>query len=128
MTLHTHFWGYYEIENIDNPCTLTLAVNPKEYPKLFKDKYLNKKPKGIKKGSSALGFKNFAQRIKSLLNFDTFEKPPSDQKQVSRLTVVAGEMVKRTMTKSKFSQLNDKRLYFPDGIVLLPFSHPNINR
>ena len=128
MTLHTHFGGYYEIENIDNPCTLTLAVNPKEYPKWFKDKYLNKKRKGIKKGSSGLGFENFAQRIKSLLNFNTFEKPPSDQKQVSRLTVVAGEMVKRTMTKSKFSQLNDKRFYFPDGNVLLPFGHLNINR
>lgn len=59
-----------------------------------------------------------------MLNFDTFEKPPSDQKQVSRLTVVAGEMVKRTMTKSKFSQLNDKRFYFPVGIVSLPFYHP----
>ena len=29
--------------------------------------------------------------------------------QVSRLTVVAGEMIKSTITKNKFSQLNDKR-------------------
>ena len=54
--------GYYEIEHIDNPCILTLAVNPKDYLELFEDKNLNKKHKKVKKGSSGLGFKNFAQR------------------------------------------------------------------
>ena len=29
--------GSYEIEHIDNPCYVTLAVNPKEYFELFKD-------------------------------------------------------------------------------------------
>ena len=82
---------YYEIENIDNPCVLTLVVNPKEYLDLLKDRYLNKKRRGIKKGSSGLGFETFAQRIKSLANLDTFKKPPHDKKQVMRLTVVAGE-------------------------------------
>ena len=117
----------YEIENIDNPCILTLAVNLKEYLELLKDRYLNKKHKGIKKGSSGLGFENFAQRIKSLVNFDTFEKPLNAQKQVSRLTLVTGEMVKKTVTKIKFSQLKDKKFYFPDGILLLPLGHPNLN-
>ena len=42
--------GYYEIENIDDKCILTLAVNPKEYLELFKDKKLNENEKGIKKG------------------------------------------------------------------------------
>ena len=46
---------------------------------------------------------------------------------MSRLTVVQGEMVKKkTVTKCKFSQLNDKRFYFPDGIVSIPFGHPNL--
>ena len=58
------------------------------------------------------------------MNFDTFGKPPYDTKNVSRLTVVAGEMVKKTVVKNEFSQLNDKRFYFPDGIVSLPFYHP----
>ena len=101
-----------------------MAVNPKEYLELFKDINLNKKHKGIKKGSSQLGFENFSQIIKSLVNFDTFEKPPCDTKKVSRLTVLAGEMVKASVIKNKFSQLNDKRFYFPDGIVSLPFHHP----
>ena len=117
--------GYYEIENISDPCLLKLAVNPKEYLELLKSRYLNKKHKGIRKGSSGLGFENFSQRIKSLVNFETFEQPPLDQKQVSRIRVDHGEMVKKT-SKSNFSQINDKRFYFPDGFVSLPFVHPNL--
>ena len=38
-------------------------MNPKEYLDLLKDMLLNKKHKGIKKGSTGMGFENFAQRI-----------------------------------------------------------------
>ena len=96
--------GYFEIEHIDNPCILTLAVNQKKYLKLLEDKNLNKKHKGIKKGSTDLGFKNFAQRINLLVSFDTFEKPPADSKQVSILAVVDGEIGKTMVVKNKFSQ------------------------
>ena len=74
-----------------------------------------------------MGFGNFALRIKSLVNFETFEKPPCDQKQVSRFSVVQDEMVKKTVVTSKFSQLNDQGFYFPDGIVLLTFGHPSLS-
>ena len=60
------------------------------------------------------------------MNFDTFEKSPANKKEVSRLSVIQGEMVKKTVIKNKFSQLNDKRFYFPDGIVSLPFGHKNL--
>ena len=33
-------------------------------------------------------------------------------------------MVKGTVRKNKFSVLNDKRFYFPDGVVSSPFYHP----
>ena len=33
-------------------------------------------------------------------------------------------MVLKEIEKSKFSQINDKRYYFSDGIVSLSFSHP----
>ena len=62
--------GYYDVEHIDDRCVLTLAVDPKEYLKLFESKYLNKKHKGMKKRSSGLGFENFSKRIGSLANFD----------------------------------------------------------
>ena len=68
--------GYHKIENIGNPCLLTMAADPKEYLELLKDRVLNKKHKGIKKGSSGLGFENFTQRMKPLVNFNTFEDPP----------------------------------------------------
>ena len=41
--------GLYEIENIKDPCYVTLAVNPKEYFEYFKSDNINKKRKGIKK-------------------------------------------------------------------------------
>ena len=86
--------GYLEIEHIDNPCILTIAANSKEYFEIFENKNINKNHKGIKKWSTGLGFENFSQRIKSLVNFDTFEKTTVGFKEVSRLTVVAGEMEK----------------------------------
>ena len=118
--------GYFEIEHIDNLCILTIAENPKEYLEMFEDKNINKKHKGIKKGSTGLGFENFSQRIKSLVNFHTFEKTPANLKEVSRFTVAAGEMEKETIVKSKFLQINDKRFYFPNGILSLSFHHLNL--
>ena len=105
-----------------------MAVNPKEYLELFEDKNINKKHKGVKKGSSGLGFENFSQRIGSLVNFDTFEKPPHDTKKMSRFNVLAGEMIKSTYVKNKFSHISDKRFYFPDGVASLPFYHPILSK
>lgn len=39
------YLGYFEIEHIDNPCFVTVAVNPKEYYKAFEDNFFNKKLK-----------------------------------------------------------------------------------
>ena len=61
-----------------------------------------------------------------MTNFDTFQKPPSKYKEVDRFTVKKGDMVKTTVTKTKFSQLNDKRFYFLDGILSLPYGHPSL--
>ena len=61
-----------------------------------------------------------------MVNFDTFEKSAAEFKEVSRLTVDHGEMVKKTVIKTKFSQLNDKRFYFPDSVLSLPYGHPNL--
>ena len=58
--------------------------------------------------------------------FDTFKKPPADFKEVSRFTVQAVEMKKETILKNKFSQINCKGFYFPDGILSLSFHHPNL--
>ena len=62
-----------------------------------KIKKLIKTTRELKKGSIGLGFENFSQRIKSLDNFDTFQKTPIDLKEASRLTVKAGEMKKKRL-------------------------------
>lgn len=55
------FLGYFEIEIINNPCILTISCKPKEYFELFENSKINKKHKGIKKGSSAMNFENYAK-------------------------------------------------------------------
>ena len=49
-----------------------------------------------------MDFENFPNRIKSLVNFDTFEKRPIEYKEVSRLTVDKGKMVKKLLPKQNF--------------------------
>ena len=58
--------GLFEIENIDNPNVCTIAVNPKEYFEKFKNRDINKKHKGVKRGTRGMMFENYAQRIKRL--------------------------------------------------------------
>ena len=113
----------YEVEHIDGPCYVTLAVNQKEYFEYFKSESINKKHKGIKKGSIGMEYKNYAERIKALLNFETYKKPKADVKDVVRISVKKGEMTTHKIKKKKFSQLNDKRFYFPNAVVSLPFGH-----
>ena len=115
------------MERVDSPCYVTLAVNPKEYFEFFQDYSMNKKHKGIKKGFRGMEYSNYSNRIKSLVNFDTFEKPPAEYKEVARFSVKKGDMIKVLVTKTKFSQLNDKRFYFPDGILSLPYGHPSLS-
>ena len=119
--------GLYEVESVNDPCLVTLAANPKEYLQYFKSQAINKKHKGIKKGAVGMDYKNFAEIIKPLFNFDTYVKPKADTKQVVRISVKKGDMTTYKIIKSKFSQLNDKRSYFPNAIISLPFGHHVLN-
>ena len=118
--------GLYEVENINDPCLVTLPVNPKEYLKYFRSENVNKKHKGIKKGSVGMNFENFAERIKQLYDFDTFFKPKKDTKPVVRISLKKGEMTTHKIVKTKFSQLNDKRFYFPNAMISLLFGHSSL--
>ena len=91
--------GLYEVEHIDDPCYVTLAVNPKEY---FKSNSTNKKHKGIKKGSAVIEYKNYAERIKPLFNFNTYKKTKADVKDIVRISVKKGEMTTHKIKKKTF--------------------------
>ena len=118
--------SFYEVEHIDDPCYVTLAINPKEYLEFFKSSTLNKKHKGIKKGAKGMDYENYAERIKSLKKFETYENPKNDYKDVMRFAVKKGEMYTTKVVKTKFSQLNDKRFYFSNSILSLRFGHPSL--
>ena len=115
--------GLYEVEHIGDPCYVTLTVNPKQYLEYFKSETCRKKRKGIKKGYPGMDYENYGKRIKPLIDFETYKKPKADIKDVERISVKKGEMTTHKIKKSKFSQLNDKRFYFPNAIVSLPFGH-----
>ena len=84
--------GLYEVENINDPCYVTLAVNPKEYFEYFESENWNKKHKGIKKGAKGMEYENYAERIKPIIGFKTYQKPKADIKSVARISVKKGEM------------------------------------
>ena len=67
---------------------------------------------------------NYAYKILSL-NYHRELYGLTSEKQIQRcLQVKNGKMTTTLIRKSKFPQLNDKRFYFSDNVVLLPFAHP----
>ena len=75
-----------------------------------------------------MGSDNYASRIKSQVNFDTFEKPQNQYQEVARFTAKQGEMVKTIVTKTKFSQVNGKRFCFPDGSLSSSYTHQSLRK
>ena len=73
--------GLYEVESIDNANLVTIAVNPKEYIEIFKNKDLNKKHKGIKKNTQGMNFESFATRIMDVREYTNSQKKAKSLKQ-----------------------------------------------
>ena len=116
--------SYFLIENIDDPCIVTIAVNPKEYFEEFESQAVNKKHKGLRKGAAGMEFEDYAKRINSIIEIETFGHLPNEKQKQNRFAIKNNQMVLEEIKKSKFAQINDKRYYFSDGIVSLPLSHP----
>ena len=66
----------YKVDAIDNLDTITIAVNPKEYLEKYRDKEINKKHKGVRKGTPSIDFDIYSRRILSLNNHETINKIP----------------------------------------------------
>ena len=64
--------GYYKVEHIDDPCLATVAVNPKDYLEYFESENVNKKHKGLEKGSKRMEFEHCAKRINSVREIESF--------------------------------------------------------
>ena len=95
--------GYFSIENICQPCVVTVAVNPKDYFEEFESQSVNKKHKGLRKGVSGMEFIDYAKRINSIRENETFGQLPKEKK--SRFTIKNYQMVLQEIEKSKFAQI-----------------------
>ena len=116
--------GLYEIENISNQNICTVAINPKEYFEKFKYKKINKKHKGVRRDTPGMSFESYAMRINTLRDIDCKKKEKKNTQK--RLQVKNTNMAMTSVNKVQFASLNNKRYYFSDGILSLPFGHPSL--
>ena len=61
--------GLFEIESIDKPNVITIALNPKEYYERFIDHSDNKKHKGLKKSTPGMDFDSYSTRLSDLTEY-----------------------------------------------------------
>ena len=108
--------GLYEIENIGNANICTIAVNPKEYLEKLKNRFINKKHKGVRKDTPEIKFESYSEIINVL-------KEISSEKKKKKL-VQKRRQVKNT--ERKMASVN-KVQYFSGGIVSLLFGHPTLS-
>ena len=115
--------GLFEVENINRAMIITIALNPKEYPEEFDDYTNNKKHKGLKKSTAGMDFEAYSSRLATLIEY--FDKHIKEAKKIKqkRFQVINDSMQMCTVKKIQFGQLNDKRFYFSNGIVSLPYGH-----
>ena len=63
--------GYFAIKNIDDPCIVTVVINPKEYFEQFESDNVNEKYKGLRKGAAGMEFENYSRRINSVIEIQS---------------------------------------------------------
>ena len=66
--------GLFEIENIQKPNVIAIALNPKEYYERFHDHSNNKKHKRLKKSTRGMDFDSYSERLADL---NEFKKNPT---------------------------------------------------
>ena len=116
--------GLYEIENMENPNIVTTAVNLKEYFKKYRDKSFNKKHNGIEAYLKCT-LRPIENRV---MLFNDFTNQKVKKIQQNKLQIKNTEVRMQSISKSQFAGLNNKRFYFYDGVVSMPFGHPLLEK
>ena len=107
--------GLFEIESIDKPSAITIALNPKEYSERFIDHSDNKKHKGLEKSTPGMDFDSHSTRLSDLnkyLNEFLIKPNKIEQIEQKRFQAINESMQMRSVSNVQFGQLNDKRFYF----------------
>ena len=72
-----------------------------------------------------MDFDSYSARLSDLTEYyGEFLKPDPQKVEQKRFQVINESMQMKSVSKVQFGQLNDKRFYFCDGIVSLPYGHP----
>ena len=72
---------FFEIESIDKPNVITIALSPKEYYERFINHSDNKKHKGLKKSTPDMDFYSYSSRLSDLTEYiDEFSNKPVAKK------------------------------------------------
>ena len=116
--------GLFETESINISNIITISINPKEYLEEFEDQSINKKHKGIKKCTQGMDFSAYCSKLSDISDyFESHLKQNTTKIKQKRFQIINDAMQMNTVNKIQFGQLNDKRFYFPNGIVSLPYGH-----
>ena len=85
----------------------------------------------MKKNTPGMDFEAYSERLATLHEY-CFECKPDFSKQATvkqkRFQIINDSMQIKSVKKTQFAGLNDKRFYFHDGIVSLPFGHLLLNK
>ena len=77
--------GLFEIESIDKPIVITIALNPKEYYERFIDHSDNKKHKELKKSTPGMDFDSYSNRLSDLNEYlNEFLNKPNNVEQIAQ--------------------------------------------
>ena len=79
--------GYFSIETIDNPCGVTVALNPNKYFEEFESQFVNKKYEGLRKGASGIELEDYAKRINLIREIETLGQLPKEKVKQNRFTI-----------------------------------------
>ena len=103
---------------------IKIALNSKEYYERFYDHSDSKKHKGLKKSTPGMDFDSYSERLADLNEFskDFFKRPKKIEQK--RFQIINESMQMKSVIKVQFGQLNNKRFYFSNGLISLPFGHP----
>ena len=71
-----------------------------------------------------MDFDSYSERLSDLNEFSKeFLKKPVKIEQ-KRFQIINESMQMKSVIKVQFGQLNNKRFYFSNGLISLPFGHP----
>ena len=92
---------------------------------------LTKKTQRFKKSTPGMDFDSYSTRLSDLTEYSNeflIKPKKGEQIEQKRSQVIIESMQMKSVNKVQFGQLNDKRFYFSNGIISLPYGHPYLEK